>query len=187
MRKNFRRSDIFAFIALVVSIGSIYFTVFYQNRDLSVSLIDSNVEYFGSKIKVKLLYNNQGNTYSTIVENHLIFYQRRDQIYNSFYFNEENQINDPVILIPGEQNLRNIDIDAKFTDSIISRQNLAIKDTIFVGLSIQYINQTGHKSGDSFPLGFLLVNEDRRIIKYKLEYNVFKLNGLNYYHGESSE
>jgi len=180
---NINSSNTFAFFALLISICSIYLSVFYRDHKLSVSLVDSKVKLYGNNLNVKLLYYNQGNTYSTIIQDYLVFYQNNNWENNGIMFNKGTQVYEmeynPIILVPGEQSLRDLDVESNFSQIVQTNWNL--NDTIYVGFVTKYINQSGSMTGDMFKLGYILLNGVREITKYKMEYKIFELKGDHYY------
>lgn len=71
-------TELISFLALLISIFSIYITFFYKKYDLTLSVIDSNISYSDEIISIDLIYHNQGNIYSTVIQEYLTFYQNDD-------------------------------------------------------------------------------------------------------------
>lgn len=188
---SIQTSDVLSFVALIVSVISIYFSVFYKDHDLTVSLIDTKVEYDGNKISANLLYHNRGNTYSTIIQDYLIFYQQEDWANKGIMFNNGEQVFEfdynSIVMSPGEQVLRGLDILTDFSKIDTIHRTLNLKNTIKVGLVVTYINDVGLKTSDMFPIGYVRLNDKRRIFKYKLEYDVFHLDGEHYFSSSAIE
>jgi hypothetical protein len=182
---NIQTSDLVALIALLVSIASIYFSVFYKDHDLTVSMIDSKVEYSGTDLTVKLLFHNQGNTYATIIQHYLVFYQSDDWENEGIIFENGkivyNLDYNPTILVPGEQCLRTIitETDFNLVDSI--KSNLKLNQKINIGLVITYINSSGLRTSEKFNIGYIKLNKNKQIEKYNIDYDIFKLNSWSYY------
>jgi hypothetical protein len=189
--KSFSLSDSLALIALIISIASIYFSVFFKKHDLTLSIIDSNVEFNENKISVKLLYHNQGNTYSTIIQNYLIFYQTDDWANEGIVFNKEIILNDyesdPIILVPEEQVLNNIETIINFSNIDSFKRQIDIRNKINVGIVSMYINKNGLRTSNMFPIGYILLDKDKKIDKYSLDYHVFELNDDGYFSNVTNE
>jgi len=186
-KKRINGSDLVSGIALLVSIVSIYFTFFYQNHNLTISVIDSDVEYNGNTISIKLLHQNRGNTYSTIIQNYLTFYQNVDWANKGVIFDKGEHIlelkYDPIILIPGEQVLKHLDTETNFKSIDTNFRKLNLKNKINVGLVSIYINENGLRSSDMFKIGNIELDSIGNIFRYNMNYKVFELNGENHYSG----
>ena len=58
--KKYNLSNKISILALIISILSIYFSVFYKNHDPIVSIIDSKIDFSSNTVKVDLLFYNKG-------------------------------------------------------------------------------------------------------------------------------
>ena len=185
--KNIELSDLLALIALLISVISIYFSVFYKDHELTVSVIDSNVEYQGDSVNVDLLYHNVGNTYSTIIHDYLVFYQNEDWHNKGVIFSKgkhvfvNNMTYNSVVLTPGQQILRRLEITTNFNKIDTSYRRLSLNEIINVGLVSTYINANGLRSSDMFKIGYVKLDNNKKFKTYKLEYNVFELDSDNYF------
>jgi hypothetical protein len=196
MKKTLRiigLSDLLSLIALLVSVVSIYLSVFYRNHELTVSVIDSNVEFECDSIKIDLLYHNQGNTYSTIIQDYLVFYQNEDWRNKGVIFSKGKHSFEPdldynsIVLTPGQQILRRLEIATNFNKVDTLYRRLSLNELINVGLVSTYINASGLRSSDMFNIGYLRLDYRNKIKTYKLEYNVFSLESESYFSSTGTE
>jgi|GEM_PF-2873994 len=180
-------SEVLSILAIIISIIGIYFSIFYENHDLSVSMIDSNVQYSGSNLEVDLLYHNHGNTHATVIQDYLVFYQKSDWENEGVLFDKGRHVYElkynPAILIPGEQILRKVITQTSFDKIDTTHRKLILDEDIRVGLVSTYINQHGLKTREMFPIGKVTLDRNGKIIKYNLNYNVFNLNSNSHFVG----
>ena len=189
--KKFGASEYLALLALLISIVSIYFTIFYKDHDLTVSLIDSDVPYPRGEISVQLLYHNQGNVYSTIIQDYLIYYQKDDWANTGVIFDKKEHVSqieyNPVILKPGEQYLRKLKSEVDFNNMSYALGPLNPREKIKVGLVTTYITKKGLRMVEMFPVGYITLDSLNAIDRYKINYGLFNLDSNGGYIGEHYE
>ena len=189
--KKFGTSEYIAILALFISLVSIYFTFFYKDHNLTVSLIDSHVPYPREEISVQLLYHNQGNVYSTIIQDYLTFYQDEDWANKGVIFDKKEHVfqidYNPVILKPGEQYLRKLTSEINFNKIDTTLRKLNFHEKINVGLVATYITEKGLRNTEMFPIGYVKLDSLNQIDRYKIKYDIFDLNSNGSYIGEHHE
>lgn len=191
--KNIVLSDLLALIALLVSGVSIYFSVFYKDHELTVSVIDSNVEFQGDSINIDLLYHNRGNTYSTIIQDYIVFYQDEDWQNKGVIFSKGKHVLEAdigynsIVLTPGQQILRRLEIITNFNNIDPLYGRLSLNEIVYVGLVSTYINEDGLRTSEMFKVGYVRLDNDKNIKTYKLEYNVFSLDSDSYFSSTAIE
>ena len=184
--KKYNLSNKISILALIISILSIYFSVFYKNHDPIVSIIDSKIDFSSNSVKVDLLFYNKGNSYATIISKYLLFYQDNDWENKGVIFINGKPVykaeTTPIILKPDEQILKEIEsvADFKKMDNEYSRK-LNFTEKIKVGLVTEYINSSGLRTSELFNIGYIFLDKNKMIEKYRMNYDSFSLNSWDYY------
>ena len=173
--KKYNLSNKISILALIISILSIYFSVFYKNHDPIVSIIDSKIDFSSNTVKVDLLFYNKGNSYATIISKYLLFYQDNDWENKGVIFINGKPVykaeTTSIILKPDEQILKEIE----------SSRKLNFTEKIKVGLVTEYINSSGLRTSELFNIGYIFLDKNKMIEKYRMNYDSFSLNSWDYY------
>jgi hypothetical protein len=184
--KKINLTNTISVLALLISILSIYFSVFYKNHDPTVSIIDSKIDLSSNTIKVDLLFYNKGNSYATVISKYLLFYQDNDWENKGIIFVNGKPVynaeTNPIILKPDEQILKEIEsvADFKKMDNEYSRK-LNFTKKIKIGLVTEYINSSGLRTSELFKIGYIFLDKNKMIEKYRMNYESFSLNSWDYY------
>lgn len=183
-------TELISSLALLISVISIYFTFFYKEHNLTLSVIDSNISYVDETISVDLLYHNQGNIYSTVIQEYLTFYQSDDWANTGVIFENGKHIfnidYNPKILRPGEQYLVKIKTKFDFDNIDDSQRELDLFREVKIGLVSTYITEKGLRNKLMFNIGNLEFDSKNRIDDYEINYNIFELNEIGGFTGEST-
>jgi hypothetical protein len=147
-----------------------------NRRIVTVSVIRYAIGDSGKTIHLYFQYHNQGNTYSTIVYEHLMFNNKGESlkkqglVFWKLIPTEEKYKS--TILTPGELSIRHLLTPTDFSDR---KGKLDHRKPIDVRLVIRYINDSGTISYKVIPLGTLRVNEDGQIDNFSIEYKQYRL------------
>lgn len=186
INKNYNLSNKISIVALIISILSIYLSVFYKNHNPSVSIIDSKIDFSSNKVKVNLLFYNKGNSYATVISKYLLFYQDYDWENTGIIFVDGKPVYKavatPIILRPDEQILDEIVSIANFKkmDNEYTRK-LDFTKKVKIGLVTEYINSSGLRTSELFDIGYVFLDKNKMIDKYRINYDSFSLNSWDYY------
>jgi hypothetical protein len=206
--RKYIAKNIISIIALMISIGSIYisiyYSIFYKDNNLELSILDSYIDPEKSVITVDILYNNKGNVYKTVIDNSIKLFQIDSSIWHGERLpgldpNAKPDHTAPLIIKPGEQifqrltlNIRQLDsmqrqpIESKFDRFMMSRP-IDFQKNINVGIALWYLNEKGNKTDEVIPIGNFILDKDKEITKYNFRYQVLDLNSKGYNRGEEMQ
>lgn len=169
----------FSLIAVLISLASIYLQFFYEKYELSVSVIESNVE--NDSLQLSLLYNNKGNQDATVISSEIYFYSGKDMSNRDkrLYFIQGKQT--PEVLSPNKQVHKQRDVKSFFKEVNLQNYQINPKDTIKIGLDVRYLNENTLQSQVLTQCGWLTLNENYSIDLYWIDYMKIALNNTSYF------
>ena len=183
-------SNFIAFLSLVISIlvagTSIYGQFFYEKYAVTASFFDGTVAN-DSTLQVNLIYHNRGNQYSSVLRNDIVFYQKADSIEDfglkfdsvgdRMYHDEFN----PIVISPGQEVNRSLKQRFNFAKLDIKNETFKLKDTIRIALVIGFTNPEGYHSSNILKIGWLVLDEKKRIQNWELNYKYTPLESNQYW------
>lgn len=156
--------------ALFISLMSVYFSHFHEDRTIGVSFVGADIT--SSSVTPRIIYHNRGNKSATIIENNIIFHQNEKDIKESgieFTLRDISKSDsleyDPLVVKERDQVVRNIKQPIYFEDAFSLKFNL--KDTIKLSLQISYLDTDGLLRSSVFPIGMILLNDDYEIVDHR--------------------
>jgi hypothetical protein len=160
-------------LALTASIVVIYFQFFHKEFLVNIIMNRSPVIEV-SKVDVDLLFQNNGNVTTTILNCDLVVYQypgdgRRGEnkkphdVYNwiMMHFDSTRVFIDPILLKPGEQKLKHISIT--IDHKRFNKYRTDYSKDFYVALAVEYTNTKGHVTQDVnylYDYSIAILNED---------------------------
>ncbi len=182
-------SLLISFLAICISLLTLYFQFFYEKYHLLASVVDGTFEN-DSILTAKVIYHNKGNQHSTIVSNTVIFYQDSTDIENKgFYFSPTEVIHstednyEPIVLTPSQQIYRDINQPVNFKGINSKLLNIDPYNAIRIGIKFGFINNNGMHSTSIVPIGWLSLDSTFQIKKWNIDFTSQNLESDSYYSG----
>lgn len=189
MNKFERFTTFFSFLALIISVIVFYFQFLHSNHTVFASVIDSNCTCDSTiDISSQIVYSNKGNTYSTVLQNRFILYfngkdeldkhNRRIFLKNDF---ENIEKYEPVVLMPGEQQIKKIILHDSFLKNSDGTYNYYIGDKIYVAIEIYFLNSENQKTNELIDIGWIILDKNLKVSQFGFDYKTVELKGNGYY------
>ncbi len=173
-------TNLIAFLALIISLLSMYFQFFYERFDLNASLID--VEIKKDTIGLNLIYHNKGNQDATIISSEIYFYSDKNKNIMSNYIQFINKKQEPYILSPGKQIFKNFIQKVHFDeDDILKRNWTKNKDTLRVELIIKYLRDNSLQAEKRIKCGWITLDSINKINSWFINYQKIELDSDEYF------
>jgi len=171
-------SLIISFLALAISIASIYLQFFYESFKLKASLVDANVNK--NSISLNLIYTNKGNQDATIINSEIFFHSDRNENKEKLHIqfvNNENDNTPAFVLSPGKQIFHKFYQRVYFDDKeMLNSKKTNTRDTLRVNLKINYITESALQSDTIIRCGWITLDSLNKIKHYSIDYKTFELN-----------
>lgn len=175
-------------LALSISGVTMYFQFFYENYSISTSFIGGGFSN-DSTLTVRIIYNNKGTRYATILGTNVIVYSYKETSKSGLKMSTsdskwiETDEFQPVILNPGQQFYQELKQPADFNKLYSTTLPFSYWDTIGIALNFSFINSDGQYADKQLPIGWLLLstNENYRPEFWEFNYSVLELKSEKYY------
>lgn len=175
-------------MAITIASATLYFQFFHEKYEIRLSVIDSEISFSTPEIETKIMYHNSGNIFTTVTQNYLTFYQDKAEYHNKGikFSNTSNDViyketYDPIVLKPGEQNLKTIETKYFFDKVDFSRYEIDKSKEINVEIVIGFLNKEGLQTTELVELGWIKLDSLNNIDKYHFDFTNRILQGYGYF------
>jgi hypothetical protein len=165
-------SLIFSIIAVVFTAFTWYYQTFFKSYDVRVSTFGQRVFCDSNKIYANIIVNNEGNTYSTITQCYLLFYQKGkndwDKINEGVVFGDSNEMliehmDKPICTFgigPNDHKYKRL-IQNMYWEKVDS-MNIDFKKWLKIALVFSFINEDGLNTSKVIDIGWYHLDENRK-------------------------
>ncbi len=169
-----RTSYFLSFIAIIISLISIYLQFFYYNYDLTANLVDG--DYKNDSLFYQIIYHNKGNQDATILSSKIQFYSKNSISQISF-----KQRETPLIISSRRQVYELMKFSTDFKNYNLKSLEVNEKDTISVELVFEFLNQNNHPAEKKINCGWIILDEKKKVKYYSTDLNSIILESDYYF------
>lgn len=170
VKKPIRKPVFWSFVAIVISLISLYSQFFFINHDLRLNLVDG--DYKKDTLRYQIIYHNRGNQDATILTSSIELYKKDKKKTSSIKLEQRKT---SLILSSGRQKYEEMKIPADLSNYDLSSWGFNWKDTLAVELSFQFLNDNSYPSEQRFECGWIKLDSTKQIEYYLTNLNSIEL------------
>ncbi len=174
--KPVKRPMFWSFLAIVISLISLYSQFFFVNHDLRVNLVDG--DYTKDSLRYQIVYHNRGNQDATILKSKIELYLKNKKKASSLKLEQRKT---PLILSAGRQNYEEMKFSADFSNYNLQFWGVNWTDTLAVKLSFEFLNDNNYPSEKHFECGWIKLDSTKKVEYYLTEMNSIELESDEFY------
>lgn len=179
-------TNLISFLALILSLISIYLQFFYERFDLSASLIDAEIKK--DTISLNIVYHNKGNQDATIISSDVYFFLVKNKDIEPYHIQFVRDNQEPYILSPGKQTFKNFIQKVYFDEKdLLNNKKVKNTDTLRVGLKIQYLRDNSLQAEKRVTCGWITLDSINKISSWYINYQKIELDSDSYFVSQYSK
>jgi hypothetical protein len=172
-------SIILSFIAITLSVATLYLQFFYNTFDLNVSLIDETVS--ADSLQLSLIYNNKGNHDAAILSSEIFLYSKNNLTRKGKRLYPIQKTSDPQILAPKKQMYVAQKVNLVFSVADLKKHGINLMDTLKVGLDVQYLRDNLLQGEVIRSCGWIIMDKANTVSDYLIQYQNISLDANEYF------
>ncbi|MBP0904717.1 hypothetical protein ACFSKN_10460 [Mariniflexile gromovii] len=174
--RNIGRPSFWSFLAIIISLISIYLQFFYINYDLRLNLVDGFIK--NDTLRCQIIYHNRGNQDATVLNSKIELYPKNQKKKNSIKLPQRKI---PLIISNGNQKYEEMKFSINFNNYNLDSWGYTVEDTLAVELIFEFLNDNNYRSDKRIICGWIKLDSLQKIEYYLSENNSVELKSNKYY------
>lgn len=174
--KNIGRPSFWSFLAIVISLISIYFQFFFIDHDLRLNLVDGFIK--NDTLRYQIIYHNRGNQDATVLNSKIELYPKNQKKRNSIKLPQRKI---PLIISNGKQKYEEMKFSTNFSNYNLVSWGYTVEDTLAVELVFEFLNDNNYRSDKKIICGWIKLDSLQKVEYYLSKNNSVELKSNRYY------